>query len=234
MLSPKQCRAFDQFLIEDCKVPGILLMENAGRNCADFILRQHADSAQKHRVRATILCGGGNNGGDGFVIARHLLNAAAQVQVIHFPDRDRYSGDARTMLDWLSLVDHTAIRFPATEEKQALRQLIGFVDGQPVNWIVDAMLGTGANGDLKTDMASAVQVANGLDAIRFAVDVPSGLDPSLGTPTKTVFRADYCGTFVAKKTGFSNPLAQPYLGSTRVLDIGFTPASCGWSPPSDE
>lgn len=234
MLTPNQCRSFDHFLIEQCGIPGAVLMENAGRNCSDFIVREHAIAGQDQPLRSTILCGGGNNGGDGFVIARHLVNAGGQVKVIRFKDHDQYSGDSKTMLHCLQPIKQSTIRFPPDADNQDLTELIGTVEGQPVHWIVDALLGTGAVGDLRPDMAAAVLVANQLPAVRFAVDVPSGLDPLTGNPSITVFQADLCGTFVASKTGFANPIAQPYLGKTVVLDIGFTPACCHWRAPRNE
>ena len=85
MLTPEQCRAFDQYLIHQQGVPGTILMENAGRGCAELILRQHRSTGSES-LRVSILCGCGNNGGDGFVIARHLINASANVTVVLLPN----------------------------------------------------------------------------------------------------------------------------------------------------
>jgi NAD(P)H-hydrate epimerase len=231
MLTPKQCRFFDEFLIDEVGIPGAILMENAGRNCAELILRVQNKLDPTSVVRATILCGAGNNGGDGFVIARHLANAGGEAKVIVFSDLPAYSGDAKTMLDCLQPLSIQAIQYSPTDGQTANARDIANIDDKPVNWIVDALLGTGAKGPLRSEMAGAVSIANELPVRRFAVDVPSGLDPTTGIPNRVTFIADHCGTFVDSKSGFANPLATPYLGLTVVMDIGFTPDSCSWIPP---
>ena len=204
----------------------MVLMENAGRGCADLILQRHKQSAQNDTLLATILCGSGNNGGDGFVIARHLANAGAVVKVLLFAAPNSYTGDAKTMLDYLAILQMSPIRWDANQDDAQAEQTVGSVNNQTCNWCVDALLGTGARGPLRPEMSQAVAAANRLSAQRFAVDIPTGLDPLSGQPHDTVFHADYCGTFVDKKTSFDNPLAKRCLGEVSVIDIGFTPASC--------
>ena len=228
MLSPEQCRAFDQYLIQQQSVPGVILMENAGRSCAELILQQH----RYEPLRVSILCGCGNNGGDGFVIARHLLNAGAQVAVSLFAEPQRYTGDAKIMLDCLVPLQANITHWDETQSAAQAEAAIGAIDNQPCHWCIDALLGTGVRGPLRPNIAQAVTTANRLPLKRFAVDVPTGLDPLSGQAGESVFKADFCGTFVASKSGFQNPAAKNYLGEVAVIDIGFTPKSCNWDPPT--
>ena len=207
-------------------------MENAGRGCAQLILDLHKKSADNDMLRATILCGSGNNGGDGFVIARHLINAGAVVTVVLFANRERYTGDAKTMLDCLAPLRTRQILWDVNQTDAQAEEIIGLIDHQRCHWCVDALLGTGAQGPLRPAMAQAVTVANRLRLNRLAIDVPTGLDPISGKPHDTTFQATYCATFVDLKKAFQNPQAATCLGQVSVIDIGFTPASCDWDPPS--
>lgn len=203
-------------------------MENAGRSCAELILQQH----RSEPLRVSILCGCGNNGGDGFVIARHLLNAGAQVAVSLFAEPQRYTGDAKIMLDCLVPLQANITHWDETQSAAQAEAAIGAIDNQPCHWCIDALLGTGVRGPLRPNIAQAVTTANRLPLKRFAVDVPTGLDPLSGQAGESVFKADFCGTFVASKSGFQNPAAKNYLGEVVVIDIGFTPKSCNWDPPT--
>ena len=206
-------------------------MENAGRGCAELILQQHR-FADNEPLRVSILCGCGNNGGDGFVIARHLFNAGAQVTVVLFAEPQRYTGDAKIMLDCLAPLQANITHWDEIQSAAQAEAAIGTIDSKPCHWCIDALLGTGVRGPLRPNIAQAVTAANRLPLRRFAVDVPTGLDPLSGQAGESVFNADFCGTFVALKSGFQNPAAKNYLGEVAVIDIGFTPNSCGWKPPA--
>ena len=206
-------------------------MENAGRGCAQLILQQHR-FADNEPLRVSILCGCGNNGGDGFVIARHLFNAGAQVTVVLFAEPQRYTGDAKIMLDCLAPLQANITHWDEIQSAAQAEAAIGTIDSKPCHWCIDALLGTGVRGPLRPNIAQAVTAANRLPLRRFAVDVPTGLDPLSGQAGESVFNADFCGTFVALKSGFQNPAAKNYLGEVAVIDIGFTPNSCGWKPPA--
>ena len=206
-------------------------MENAGRGCAELILQQHR-FADNEPLRVSILCGCGNNGGDGFVIARHLFNAGAQVTVVLFAEPQRYTGDAKIMLDCLAPLQANITHWDEIQSAAQAEAAIGTIDSKPCHWCIDALLGTGVRGPLRPNIAQAVTAANRLPLRRFAVDVPTGLDPLSGQAGESVFNADFCGTFVALKSGFQNPAAKNYLGEAAVIDIGFTPNSCGWKPPA--
>ena len=232
MLTPDQCRAFDRYLIDELGVPGTILMENAGRSCAQMILNLHCESTPNETLRATILCGSGNNGGDGFVIARHLINAGAEVNVVLFAPPQHYTGDAKIMLECLAPLNIKPILWDGNQSDAQAEEVIGIIDNQYCNWCIDALLGTGTRGPLRPPMAQAVAAANRLNIRRLAVDLPTGLDPVSGQPGELTFEADYCVTFVDLKTGFENLSAQRCLGKVSVVDIGFTPKSCAWEPPA--
>lgn len=208
-------------------------MENAGRGCAQLILQQHNESAATEPLRVSILCGSGNNGGDGFVIARHLINAGAKITVVLFATPQQYIGDAKIMLDCLAHLNLNIILWDDIQDDIQAESTIGTIDNQACHWCVDALLGTGVRGPLRPNITQAVTIANRLPLKRLAVDVPTGLDPASGKPGETVFHADHCATFVSQKTGFQNLLAKKFLGEVSVIDIGFTPNSCNWTPPSN-
>ena len=211
LLSCQQCRQFDRIAIEEFGIPGIVLMENAGARCVGELERRGRLGS------GVILCGGGNNGGDGFVIARHLLNRGANLKVILLTDPERLTGDAKINFDVLTKMD-TSIHVADTSWDVA-RFASEFDEFSEAQLIVDAMLGTGANGALREPYVAAVDAANQTFGFRIAIDIPSGLDGDTGATTMA-FKADLTLTFIAWKTGFENPLAKQWLGEVAVIDIG--------------
>ena len=215
-LSRVEVRDVDRRAIEDFSLPGVVLMENAGRNAAALVHSLATADAPKSPV--TIVCGKGNNGGDGFVIARHLENLGHEVRLLLARDSADCSGDA------------------AINQRVAERsgQIIECLDGADLprwqaatsgaGWIVDAVLGTGATGPARGSIATAIEAINAArdhgGARVFAVDLPSGLDCDTGRPLGPCVRADVTGTFVARKVGFDQPGADAFTGCVHVLDIG--------------
>jgi NAD(P)H-hydrate epimerase len=191
-------------------VPGIVLMENAGRGVADWMEEVGINGP------VVIVCGKGNNGGDGFVIARQLQSRGHDVRLVLLVDPNTLIGDAA--IAWKAL---EALPIPRTvfngDEKALAMSLRG------CDWIVDAMLGTGLVGEVREPFASAIRVVNDVaeHGIKvMAVDLPSGLDCDLGVPNDPTIVATHTATFVAPKVGFSARTAFPYLGQVRVFDIG--------------
>jgi NAD(P)H-hydrate epimerase len=211
-LTRAEVREIDRRSIEDFGLPGIVLMENAGRNAA-ALLHERAPVA-----RVAIVCGKGNNAGDGFVIARHLVKLGHDVRLLLACDPAEYRGDAA--INWHVVekmgipVDRLANAAPEAWE----RALAG------ADWIVDALLGTGASGAPRGSIATAIEAVNAVaardHAAVFAVDLPSGLDCDTGRPLGPCVRADVTGTFVARKEGFDQPGADAFTGPVHVLDIG--------------
>jgi NAD(P)H-hydrate epimerase len=211
-LSRAEVREVDRRAIEDFGLPGIVLMENAGRNAA-ALLHVLAPSAS-----LAIACGKGNNAGDGFVMARHLENLGHHVRLLLAGDPAEHRGDAATQR---RVVERAGISF----ERLA--------DGSPtdwerslasVDWIVDALLGTGATGAPRGAIATAIEAINAASRRRdvrvLAVDLPSGMDCDTGLPPGACVRADVTATFVARKIGFEHPGAAAWTGDVHVLDIG--------------
>lgn len=207
-LSRAQVRSIDQTAIRDFGISGLVLMENAGRGCAETIDRISPSGA------VAILCGRGNNAGDGYVVARHLQVAGRRVQIIQLHDPAELGGDA--MANWL-IVQKAQIPYCVVtgSDERAIAEAIG-----TSATIVDAMLGTGAAGNPRQPIATAIRVANRINAVRIAIDIPSGLDCDLGVPGDPCLRADHTCTMVATKIGFTNPAAQPFTGTVHTIGIG--------------
>lgn len=207
-----EIRALDRIAIERIGVPGLVLMENAGRSVAEFVWRLLANPGAQ---RVVVLCGPGNNGGDGFVAARHLRNAGVPVTLVLAIAPDRYRGDAEANLRTCERLGHTPT--DATQP-DGLRQARDAVRAAHV--VVDALLGTGARGAPRGVVADLIRVANEASATRVAIDLPSGLDGDSGVAGDPCFRADATIALVAPKAGFDAPSAKPVLGRVIVAGIG--------------
>ena len=194
-------------------------MENAGRGCAEKLVWHSAQSEISNQA-ALILCGPGNNGGDGFVMARHLSNAGVTVKVALFRRPEEYTGDALTNLNALSQLRLPVVEFDPNWDDAKLNSFFSKVKRDKTTWVVDALLGTGAEGEPRAPMARAIKVANGLDVRRMAIDIPTGLDCDSGNAANGTFAADLTCTFFETKKGFGNPQSEKYTGVVTVVDIG--------------
>lgn len=209
-LTCEQSRAVDRQAIDEYGLSGLVLMENAGRGCADLLCRLGI------RGRVVICCGRGNNAGDGFVIARHLDLRGKEVRVLLWSDPTKLSGDTAANFAILQKTGVPIRVFTETYEPGALADELTGAD-----WIVDALLGTGAQGAPRPPLDAAIDLLNLCDARKLAVDVPSGLDCDTGkASSSSTFRADHTATFVAPKIGFAARESHGYLGLVHVLDIG--------------
>ena len=213
-LSCQQCREADRFAIEELGVSSLTLMENAGRGCADAIFELNITG------EVVVFCGSGNNGGDGFVIARHLHAKGKKVKVVLLGNCQKVSGDARTNLKRLDTIDLLVTELPADSDVHQIRDLIPNNDGDPPRGIVDAMLGTGATGGLRAPYDHVVNVCNATEATRIAVDLPSGLDGDTGQVNNDAFMADLTCTFIAAKHGMITDTGRRYCGDVKLIDIG--------------
>lgn len=214
-LTRAQVREIDRRAIKEYGIPGVVLMENAGRGAAEFIL---------HTLRPPgpvgIVCGGGNNGGDGFVIARHLANADLEVILILACDPTRLKGDAATHYRIVEKMALCSYAFDSPERIDAARPAL-----HQSTVIVDALLGTGFSGPIRPPLDLVIDTINQAPrAIIVAVDVPSGLDCDSGHPASPTIRAHHTVTFVARKIGFNAEGAAEYTGAIVVADIGAPPA----------
>lgn len=220
VLSVAQIRQVDAVAVRDFGMNSLVLMENAGRGCADFI-----DARLNRFSGVVVLCGPGNNGGDGLVIARHLHAMGHQISLWMIAERGKLSQDADANF---RIVERTKIRIGWIWERQSLpemeqawRQLRSDCGSNLV--VVDALLGTGATGKPRALMADVLKLVNAATLQRVAIDIPTGLDAETGEPSYPTFRADATLTFVAKKPGFGELGAAAFLGEVRVLPIGVPP-----------
>ena len=213
-LSCQQCREADRIAIEELGFPSLKLMENAGLGCADAMIEL------KVAGKVVVLCGRGNNGGDGFVIARHLHEHGIAVKVILLANASTISGDARENLDRLKLLDLPIIELPIDSNADQVKDILMSRDRDPPGMIVDAMLGTGARGRLRPPYDEVVKTCNTLEATRIAVDLPSGLDGDTGQVANDAFRAHLTCTFIAAKHGMNTDNGRHYCGDVRLIDIG--------------
>ena len=204
-------RDLDRRAIHEFGVPGVVLMENAGRGAAELLARLNPE-----RLRVLILCGPGNNGGDGFVIARHLQNRGYDVDVLLFGAVDRLTPDAAVNA---RVWQRSAALWTGETDRPLDVDLRRVIDGAP-GWIVDALFGTGLTRALGPPFDEVVSAVNASGRPVLAVDLPSGLDCDTGEPLGPTIRATHTATFVAPKVGFQNPIARSWLGEVHVLDIG--------------
>lgn len=208
-LTRNAVRELDRAAIEEFGLPGIVLMENAGRNAAAILLEQQPNG------RVVICCGKGNNGGDGFVIARHLDNHNVDVRVLLFADAAALTGDAAVNCE---VVRRSGI--PVREFAGEFGAAELDADLHAAEWIVDALLGTGITGNVREPLATVIGRINAAPARVLAIDLPSGLDCDTGEPLGLCVQAELTVTFVAPKAGFANPAANASLGEVHVADIG--------------
>ncbi len=205
VLTRRQARDVDRRALRDYGLSGLVLMENAGRGCAVLLERLGINGP------VCICTGKGNNGGDGYVIARHLDNSGHQVRVASAVDPDTLTGDAA--------VNHGA--FSASGGTVSVIDPVGW-DRELVgaDWIVDALLGTGTRGDIRSPFIEAIDAINRTSSPVLAIDLPSGIDCDTGSVLGTAVQARHTATFVAAKQGFQANGLQDWIGEVHIIDIG--------------
>lgn len=209
ILSRKEVRALDARAIEEFGIPGIILMENAGRGVVDYMLSCNVQG------NIVICCGKGNNAGDGFVVARHLDNLNLAVHVLIFAKPEEYSGDAKTNYE----IAHKSLLPMTVVHQENFNEVTESILAK-ADWIVDALFGTGLTGKVQSPYESVIQTINQMNATILAIDIPSGLDCDSGQPLGCAVKATHTVTFVAVKQGFTKPCAKQYVGHVHVVDIG--------------
>jgi len=208
-LTNAQARALDHFAIATLGIPGVVLMENAGRNMAHLLLSLGA------RGPVAVVCGKGNNGGDGFVIARHLDIAGIPVRVLLFTDPDSLTGDAA---DNYAILTKCGFAIDVLPDESRLSAHLADAD-----WIVDALFGSGLKGDVKPPFDAIIERINTVNKRVYSVDIPSGLDADTGHPLGVAVRADHTATVAAPKAGFTFAHSREWTGQVHVVDMGVPP-----------
>jgi ADP-dependent NAD(P)H-hydrate dehydratase / NAD(P)H-hydrate epimerase len=212
LVTARQMRAFDSVAIQDFGIPGVVLMENAGR--ATFqILKSHMDD-DVDGLRVAVVAGPGNNGGDGYVIARYLINHGAEVDIYLLAPRESIKGDA--LINLKILAKMTDRIYEATDEECLADAIEAWAE---VDVIVDAILGTGLTSEVRSPYREVIEEINNLPAFKLAVDLPSGLDADTGKVLGAAVRADVTATYGFMKLGMALHPGLDYCGDVEVVDI---------------
>jgi NAD(P)H-hydrate epimerase len=216
-LSRAEVREFDRRAIEQLGIPGAVLMENAGAGAVSHVLALIGERVGAARpARILVACGAGNNGGDGYVVARHLAIGGHRVELFSTCAASALRGDAALQR---AIVERMGLAVHALATQRELEDFATTLAGCDLS--VDALLGTGAVGPPRADVAAVIErldAAAGVPCI--ALDVPSGLDCDTGEAPGACIRAALTLTFVALKRGFAQPRAARYLGRVEVVGIG--------------
>ncbi|MDO9462381.1 MAG: NAD(P)H-hydrate epimerase, partial [Deltaproteobacteria bacterium] len=214
LVTASEMREIDRTAIERYGIPGPVFMENAGRGAAETILTARPELRYGQKV--AIFSGPGNNGGDGFVIARCLAERGVLVAVYLLTSPEKLKGDALTNYKVITHLDIPVIAVPGDQEwtryqDRAASENIFFID---------AIFGTGLKGEVRGVMATVINWLNGLRKPVWSVDIPSGLDADTGRPLGTAVKADVTITFGLPKIGQIVSPGPEFTGSLKIIDIG--------------
>lgn len=207
IMDVKTLRSMDERAIKEYGIPGILLMEAA----ASSLLR-HINPSLSYAV---ILCGRGNNGGDGIALAIKLFQMGKEVDLYLLNDEDEIKGDASVFYQMANNMEIPMTILREEEDLWSFQEALGDAD-----LIVDALYGTGFHGEMPPFIGLVIDMVNEYQEKVMAVDVPSGLLPDQGTPSPHTVHANKTVTFEAYKKGFFSYEAMPYLGEVLLESVG--------------
>ena len=209
-VSSSRMKKLDMLAQKRFGIPELILMEHAGIGVAAQALRLAGRSGRQ----VAVFCGGGANGGDGFVAARLLDNAGISVQVVLFADPARISGAARVNFDILRKLEVPVALIPSSSAWAGWARR----HAEP-GLVIDALLGTGFSGEVREPIRSAIEWINVRHAKIISVDIPSGLSADTGKPSPVAVKADVTVTCGLPKTGLLNAAGRRYTGQLAVADI---------------
>lgn len=215
VLTPEEMRNLDKITIESIGIPGCVLMENAGRGVVENILKKYGSVNLK---KFLVICGKGNNGGDGFVVARYLFNLGANVTVLLLTKPEDITGDAK--LNLKILLEY--LRSKKVQKKFKLMQFKSFKmfrKFKDVDFIVDAIFGTGFTGKLDEFYLKIVNWINLHPAKAISIDIPSGVNGTTGTVENDAVRSNLTITMGFKKTGLLIGKSVNYVNDLKLVDI---------------
>jgi NAD(P)H-hydrate epimerase len=218
VLSRAQMRAFDAYATSECRVPSLVLMENAGRGAADVLVRELC-GGDASGVSVAVVCGTGNNGGDGLVVARRLAIRGAKPVAVVVGDLSKASADTRVHLGAWRGIGGGVREVSTGASLSVLADALGTAEV-----VVDALFGTGLDRPIDGLFADVVRAVNAARATRFALDLPSGLDADTGATLGVAVEASSTATFAHSKLGLMTPNGARLCGRVHVVDIG-VPAS---------
>jgi hydroxyethylthiazole kinase-like uncharacterized protein yjeF len=218
VVTAKEMQGLDRRASAEYGIPSLVLMENAGSETAREMLAAFPNLL---RSRVMILCGRGNNGGDGFVVARHLLNRGATVETFLIARREDVAGDARANLEILEKMGAAPQEVRDHGGMAALSDRIA-----SAGVVVDALLGTGTQGAAKGLFADVIELVNRAGRPVVAVDIPSGLLADDPEPPGPAIRAGLTVTFALPKRCLLLYPAAGHAGTVRIVPIGIPAAVC--------
>ena len=207
----EEMQALDRFTIEDFGLPGLILMENAGRGTAELILERFAPEAKRGVL---VICGPGNNGGDGFVIARHLFQKGIPVKVLSLAQQEKFKADA--LVNFEVAADLGLIKGFILSENE-----VSLLDEalKDCALIVDAIFGTGLKREVKGRFAEVIRRINASGKPIVSVDIPSGLSADSGKPLGIAVKATLTATMALPKVGQVIYPGRTYVGELEIIDI---------------
>ena len=215
LVTADEMQRMDRTTIETFGIPGRVLMENAGRGATAFFLET---VHRQHPGRVGIAAGRGNNGGDGFVMARYLRQQGIAATVFLFAEKSRVRGDAAANLQLLEAMDVPVIEVADEASLESQKLMMQHQD----SWI-DAILGTGLASDVRGFFRSVIEFINRLNRPVFAVDIASGLNADTGQICGVSIRADATATFGFAKVGHLCHPGRSLTGRLKVIEIGIPP-----------
>jgi NAD(P)H-hydrate epimerase len=216
ILTAGEMRRIDRIAIEELGIPGMVLMENAGLRVVRALRARREDVA---RERIVVVAGKGNNGGDGFVVARHLANSGARPEVMLLAAKDEVRGDAAVNL---AIILKMGLPLAEARTEAEWRKVRGTVLRASI--VVDAILGTGLDKPLEGLYAAAVEDINKSPAFKVSVDIPSGLSSDTFETIGPSVKADLTVALAAPKIVHVFPPAAERVGELVVAPIGIPPA----------
>jgi NAD(P)H-hydrate epimerase len=210
----QQMRDIDRRAIEELGIPAVVLMENAGRGVAEEVLALYRERGLDGPV--PVFCGAGNNGGDGFVIARHLANAGLEPRIVCCAPREKIDRAREAGIN-LTICERMDLPIVDVAEEEAL----GLVEDELSRGavVVDAIFGIGLSKPPREPQASVLRLIEAADTPVVSVDVPSGLDGDTGVPPGVCLHAEVTATMAFPKIGMRGP-GEEWVGRLVVVDIG--------------
>lgn len=199
-------RQFDRYATEVGKLPSLLLMENAGRGATDTIIRHFPGRS------CVVVCGSGNNGGDGFVVARRMLTLGIDVRVLSSTPAERLGPDAAIM--------RQAYQALGGRSEALTPEALASVGASGPSLIVDALFGTGLDREVAGPLARVIEAINRTACPVASLDIPSGIDSDTGRALGVAVQADLTITFALPKLGLLTPSGLAHSGRLEVVDIG--------------
>lgn len=219
LVTAAQMRDMDNCAIETYGVPAVVLMENAGRSAAEILHTRYSSTPLN---RALIFSGRGNNGGDGYVIARHLQLRGWEVQVVVLAHAEALEGSAATNL---RILQRAGVDIAFAHDSAALDAILPTLPSRDV-LLIDAMFGNGLTSAIRGHYLKALHWMNAAAAVVAAVDMPSGVDATSGEILGEAVKADCSISFACAKVGQVSAPASSVGGTLYVADIGMPKVLC--------